>query len=391
MKRTKKINLKFFKFPTIGILALPIVVSAISIPIIVTNHTKNTKLNYYNLFSTFDNILDNLISLGIAADYHSLSNSGKTKYASYLTNYVNEEITKFVNIEVKTNQEIDRNAVNQLKVDTVVLNENMKKNEVKFENVVNNIAYSSRGDSEQALYHTPIQDGGYVWETQNSTDNALSILANDLDEIYDQINHSFTKKTNEIIKQNEKRISYIYENNQKVLANKTIGIIYGKTTDASKINQEFYFCSPYTYTMLYGENSKGIGMDFPEPIDKGFINETHGYKKSSWAIKADGLELISQFKNKFDYLVYCAPDISESITQDVVYNSEITQMLKNKDNLNQNFIVTTMGEWYTPAWGTIGKNYVLDNVVDWLKLIDLSDEEKWKPTKPHDLIRIANF
>lgn len=384
--------LKKTKLSLIGFVSAPIIFSSAAIPLAIIGANSGFNPNYKNVFSTFDNILDNLISLGYAPDYHTLSNAGKTKYSVYLNDYVNDDITQYVNILIRNGQEVDRNAVNALQVNTVILNENMKGLAFKFNNIANYITYSSRGDSAQARYSTPMTVGGYNWTSQNSTDNALLIQANDLDNVYKTFNNQFTNTAKEIIAKNEQRISFINENNKEKTKDKTIGIVYANSANPSDIDKNFYICSPYVYPMLYGDGNKGIGLSFPEPKDSSFINTTHGYYDTSWRIMAsNGDELIEQFTSKFDYLIYCAPDISPGITQELVFNSNLKKMLKVQSSFHTNLVVSTMGEWYTPAWATIGKNFILDKTVELLNLTDIDPSLKWQPKKPSELKRLREI
>lgn len=385
-KRNKKIKLWI-----ISILLVPVTICATSVAIIFTgNKLKNS--NYKNLFSTFDNITDNLISFGFMPDYHTNPIKG-INHASYLNKYVNNNICKYVNdIVIKNGVEVNREQVNALHANTIILNENMKGLSPKFENIVNNISYSSRGDSLDARYSKSMVEGGYDWKTQNSVNNALMIQAKGLDDIYLGYNGYFEKEANNIIKKNIERINYLNINNISKIDNMTIGIIYSNTVDKTKVDQEFYICSPYVYPMLYSDDSeKGIGMEFPKPKESSFINKTHGYYDTSWRIQASsGLELIDQFKGKFDYLVYCAPDTSKLTKNDVI-NSNIIDMLTSKNLIDSNLIFSNIGEWYTPAWANIGYNYILDNVVKILNLNDLDDTKKWSPIPSEKLQRLREI
>lgn len=386
MKKKKNIRLWL-----LSILVVPLSICSASVAIVLTQ-SKNNNLNYKNLFSTFDNITDNLISFGFMPDYHTNPILG-IKHASYLDNYVNDDICEYVNhIVIKNGVEVNREQVNSLKANTIILNENMKGLSSKFEGIVNNIAYSSRGDSTAARYSDSIYEGGFLWESQNSVNNALMIQAKYLDNIYTGYNGYFKKIANEIISKNIYRINYVNRNNLSKIDDITIGFIYSNTSDKTKVDQEFYICSPYVYPMIYSEEpNKGIGFDFPEPIEKSFINKTHGYYDTSWRIQASsGLELIEQFKGKFDYLIYCAPDNSKLEKSDID-NSKLINMLVDKSLYETNLIFGKMGEWYTPAWGNIGYNYIIDKIISLFNLNDLSESNKWKPVEPKKLQKLREI
>lgn len=391
MKKIKKWSLSL-----IGIISLPVVISAISFPIILTNNFSRRPLDNYNLFSTFDNILDNLISLGVAPDYHTTSFSGAVNYSKYLEGHTNDKITNYTNIVISNKSEVDRQAIFYTRTDTIILNENMKTIAYKFDNIVNNVAYSSRGDSSQARYNVKLNEGGYVWDSLNSTDNALRIMASYLDKFYTDKNskNRFTNLAENIIQKNIERISFINKNNKEKLDNVSIGIIYSQASKPEEINSKFVICTPYVYPMLYAEDPTiGIGMEFPTPKDAAYINTTHGYYDTSWRINDDGIKQIEQFKNKFDYLIYCAKDLynPQIFNQEALYKSNIKEMLKDPNSYNTNLIFSTMGEWYNSAWANIGKNYILDDIVKRFQLKDIDQNLKWTPVAPNNLKRIREF
>ncbi len=185
-----------------------------------------------------------------------------------------------------------------------------------------------------------------------------------------------------IINKSNERVKYINEHNQDLLKGKTIGIIKSTAIDKTKVSSEFMFYSPYVYPMIYASDpTKGIGMSFPEPIDAGFINETHGYKKTGSTIKGDASStLLNQFKNKFDYLVYCTKDVTYNkglITKDDVLNSDIKNLLKDSSKASENILFTNQGQWYQSAWGIIGKKVILNEITNFLNLKDMSISNQW--------------
>ena len=377
---------KKFNFKFLAMLSIPIVGISLVIPVFAVN---NIATNRLNLWTTYDNALDNSIALGIAPDFDNSSFSGKINYGEYLKGFTNDNITKYIDIDVRNGNEVNRLPIEKLNLDTIVLNEWMKADEYKFKDVVNNIAWTSMGDSNDATYNEPMITGGWNYRTQVSIDKAFLMQARDLDKIY--TGNTFELKAEEIILKDKQRIKKINENPfdfKKI----SIGIISGGD-DAANISNSFSFFSPSVYPLFYGNdlnNEKGLGMQFPEPKDKAFLNNTHYL---STIIKGDtSKQLLEQFKSKFDYLIYTAPDVS-SYNKDDVLNSQIKTMLKDPSKANENIEFGKRGKWYTSAWGIIGKRQLLTYMVEFLNKNNLNvinDDPSliWNVIPPEDLVRL---
>ncbi len=202
MKRKSKWKLKL---TTLSLLSIPIIGLAIFVPLYVVQElNQDKKLNYFNILTTYDNAHDNMTALGYAPDFDTTSSSGRIKYASYLNGYVNDEITEYVNVKIMDGQEVDRKVIDSLTLDTVVLNEWMKVDAYKFDGIVNNLAYTSMGDSDDARYNSPMTTGGYTWSQQNNIDAGFKMLANDLDNIY-KLNGDLISRADSIIENEYKK------------------------------------------------------------------------------------------------------------------------------------------------------------------------------------------
>ena len=98
--------------------------------------------------------------------------------------------------------------------------------------------------------------------------------ARDLEKIY--TGNTFELKAEEIILEDIQWVKKINENPfdfKKI----SIGIISGGD-DAANISNSFSFFSPSVYPLSYGNdlnNENGLGMQFPEPKDRSFLNITH--------------------------------------------------------------------------------------------------------------------
>lgn len=387
-KITKRKNLKWY---VVSLLSIPLIVTSVSVPIIVLN-SMNRKLDYLNIFSTYDNAQDNLAALGYAPDYDTTSNGGRTKYSSYLEGYVNNDITKYVDIRIMDGQGVDRKAIDNLQIDTIVLNEWEKGDAYKFDGILNNIAYTSMGDSVSARYTTSMTTGGFTWKEQVSINNALMMLAQDLDKIY-SLNNKLENRANDIINADLERTKFINENNKNAIDNLNFGILKSSAVDSTEINTKFSFYSPYEYPMLYSDDpTKGIGLNFPEPKSQDFINSTHGYKETGYIIKGESSpQLLDQFGGKFDYLVFSGRDITlmdNKITFNDVLKSDIPKLLKDPSKAKDRILFTNDGQWYQSAWGIIGKRIILDEVVKFLNIKDIEQSKKWEAYPGDKLIRL---
>lgn len=348
--------------------------------------------NLVNYFTTYDNALDMSLALGIAPDYDTTSSDSKVKYSNYLEKYVNNTLTQYKNIGIMDGKEVNRNGISQLETNTIVLNEWMKADAYKFEGVINDIAYVSMGDSDEAEYHDDVIPTQGIWKYMSSVSspNAFLMLGKDLDKIYPNtsIGNFFYNQAKKIIDLQIKRIESIQ--NQNILSNithgKTLGFVYTRANASSQIlSSSLSVYAPSVYPFLYSKKiGRGLGFEFPAARDSGFENNTH-YKKHD--IRADSASnLIEQFKNKFDYLVIMKSD-SSNLTYSDAISSDISSLLKKPPILDQNVKFGTLGDWYTNAWGIIGIYDLLNKFVDWFSLKqDLSTI--WEPYSPNLLRNI---
>ncbi|MGL5591172.1 MAG: hypothetical protein ACRDCF_00315 [Mycoplasmoidaceae bacterium] len=377
---------KRFNFKFLAMLSIPIVGISLIIPVFTVKSVASYRIN---LFTTYDNALDNSIALGIAPDYDNYSFSGRLSNAEYLNDYINYEKTQFVRVDVMDGNEINRLPIENLKADTIVLNEWMKADEYKFKDVVNNVAWTSMGDSSNATYNEPMTTGGWTYNSQVSIDKGFLMQAKDFDKIYQR--NEFQKKAEEIIEQDKKRIKAINQSpfNFKSIS---IGIIAGGS-DGANIADSFRFYSPTVYPFFYAtgeDNEKGLGMNFPEPKDKTFLNNTHYL--SHTIVGDTSKQLLEQFKGKFDYLIYSVPDFATYKEEDVL-KSQIVSLLKDPSKADQNIGFGKSGKWYTSAWGIIGKRELLTNMIAFLNKNngDVIKEDKsliWEVTSPEKLERL---
>ncbi len=361
MKKGKISNIKILSI--ISMLSIPLVASFSIVPIFInTNYSQSRE----NFFTTYDNALDNSIALGIAPDYDTSSFAGKVPYSEYLNDFVDNNITKYKNISIMDGQEVNRLPIEFLKIQTIVLNEWMKSDEYKFNNIVNNIAYTSMGDSSAATYNENMNSGGWNYKTQVSIDNAFLMQANEMDNIY--VGRNFKNKAQKIIELDKQRIRELNTNYKSVFQNLSIGIIRGSNLDY-EVDTNFYFISPGVYPFLYENNNpeKGIGIQFPEPKERFFLNETN--YKSHRIQSSQSSQLLYQFEGKFDYLIYLGPDIgTDEKYEEIVKNSKIKFMLRNPEKNNTNIKVAKTGKWYTSAWGIIGKRQILNYLKEFLNI-----------------------
>ena len=172
----KKCNFKF-----LAMLSIPIVGISLVLPVFAAH---NVAANRLYLWTSYGNALDNAIALGIAPVFDNGSFSGKINYGEYMKGFTNYNITKYIDIDVRDGSVGNRLPNEKQNLDTIVLNEWMKADEYKFKDVVNNIAWTSMGDSNDATHHEPMITGGCNYRTQVSIDTAFLMQARDLDKIY---------------------------------------------------------------------------------------------------------------------------------------------------------------------------------------------------------------
>lgn len=342
--------------------------------------------NLVNYFTTYDNALDMSLALGIAPDYDTSSRDGKIKYSNYLEPYVNNELTQYKPIAIMDGNEVNRIAISELKTNTIVLNEWMKADEHKFEGVINDIAYTSMGDSLEAEYHDDVilTQGTWTYPYSVSSPNAFLMLANDLDRIYSNntVSHLFYNKAKEIIDLQIKRIEAIQTLNTlgSISHGKTLGFVFtGANTSSQILSSSMSIYNPAVYPFLYSKKiGRGLGFEFPAPRDSGFENSTH-YKTHD--IRGDSASnLITQFKNKFDFLVIMTNDASNLSYNDAI-SSDIASLLKVAPTLDKNVKFGKIGDWYTNAWGIIGIRDLLDKFVEWFTLEE-DHSTIWTPYPP---------
>ena len=109
---------KKFNFKFLAMLSIPIVGISLVIPVFAVN---NIAPNRLNLCTSYDNALDNSIALGIAHDFDNSSFSGNINYGEYLKGYTNDNITKYIDIDVRNGNEVNRLPIEKLNLDTIVL------------------------------------------------------------------------------------------------------------------------------------------------------------------------------------------------------------------------------------------------------------------------------
>ncbi|MEG1820614.1 MAG: hypothetical protein RR201_00020 [Malacoplasma sp.] len=349
-----------------------------------------------NYFTTYDNALDMSLALGIAPDYDTTSSAGKIKYANYLKPYVNENMTQFENVSIMDGGEVNRPAISKLKANTIALNEWMRADAHKFKDVINDIVYTSMGDSNEANYNDDViyTQGSWKYNYSVSVSNAFLMMSKGLDAIYTNEATKFYNKANDIINLQIQRIKSIQEKNKNTIIKdkingKTLGFIYTRASNIGQIlSSTVSIYAPSVYPFLYSKKvGRGIGFEFPAPRDAGFENITH-YKTHD--IRATSFtDLIAQFKNKFDYLVIMASDTS-TITKQEAISSEMSTLLKGPAILNQNVVFGSAGDWYTNSWGIIGVWDLLNKFSEWFKL-DQDLATVWKPYLPSDLKKIRKY
>ncbi|MGL4647408.1 MAG: hypothetical protein ACRCVI_01645 [Mycoplasmoidaceae bacterium] len=378
-----------FNFKIFGMVLIPLISVSAFIPLALNvNYSTNSKINF---FTTYDNALDHAIALGIAPDYDTTSAAGRIQYAEYLNPFLeNNNITQYENVSILDGQEVNRIPIEKMKVNTIVLNEWMKADEHKFNGIVNNVIYTSMGDSSAANYTDPMLLGGWNYKEQVDVNKAFLMQAKGMDEVYTQ-SDDFQQKAKEISRLENQRVKSLNTRYLKDFSKYSIGIIRG-ANEATTIDTKFYFVAPSVYPFFYSNDpNKGIGLQFPHPKDQEFLNQTN-YKPHRIEA-ATSNQLLNQFEGKFDHLIYLGPDVP-TYSEKPVMESRIKMMLKDPQDPERNITFVKTGKWYTSAWGIIGKRELLTYLIELFNekyLLGITDYQSlWSPPTKLSTIRIKN-
>lgn len=303
-------------------------VGAIIIPLTLTScYSSPEKINFV---TTYDNVLDDAIALGIKPEYATPGNW--TTYTSkYIKDIATNAGTKILDWQIypKNGGSLNPKKLTELGVDVLAANitDSVKENQV--ENYVNSIAYSGRGDSREFSYigdskaigsmslsdtninnlsddiggidfyddsgkRVWIKDNQYVnaltegssrvekdfidygfkyklYEWQQNPFAALNILADSLDNLSGGKNN-FVSKSKAIEDKQKNRLTELNNNEQikNLVNNKTIAFILGKkaSKDSKDTDKNIQLYSPHTYPQFYSKlDNKGLKMNFPTPKD----------------------------------------------------------------------------------------------------------------------------
>lgn len=291
-----------------------------------------------NLVTTYDNALDDAITLGIAPDYNSYGNwvDYLSKYAAELKNNANVMQLNYRFFPKGENNTINLKNISKTNADVVVANitDSGKANTLK--DVVNNIVYTGRGDDSEWCYNDEIinfvdsnnqavgvsEDGNsfaYIKNSKNDSQNkaqkqsainesggqnfnnsfiypdygytyklyelqqnpflALKKLASSLDSLSENKNN-FVQKAENVEWMQKQRIQSLNKNSkiQELINGKTIAFVLGKksTSTSNDVSDNFHLYTPHTYPQFYSQNSeKGLKMNFPIFSSIGDFNGSH--------------------------------------------------------------------------------------------------------------------
>lgn len=412
----KKVKNKFFKL---------IFSTALISPIAFACGTEPT-VEHTNFLVNYDNALDASLSLGISPDYY-LSNFARygKEYivAPYLKDYIDDKETNIEDIKVYDGVETDRKSLLKLKPYAMLVNEWERVDEKEYDGIVSHMCYTSMGDTIERRWNknddTGI-DGKYkadysmtrFYKTQNSSgktealialekystydwgvspQKALELAANDIDKTYNT-NGLFAQRAKEMNDKLEQRIKVWNEDSEfvKFLSNNqnsqstttttnttfettdqstnfnnnnvTIGIILGGQNNDSS---QFKFLTPNAFPLLYSQlKGRGLGFNFPEPQDPAaFKNSTHYVETYVKAQDGSGAELLTQFKGKFDYLIYSESLDAISLNKEPNLEGFKTLLKTNNQDTNNRIYVSNYHELYSTIWGTMGYSYWLDKLL----------------------------
>lgn len=375
-------------------LSLNIVYVLFSSSLLTLTSCANVNYNNSIITSTYYNVYDNLISLGIIPNNsHIVNIEKKWNIFPYMEKYTDTFKTKFSQISTSTTQP-NLNLLSRLNTDTLVLNEWDKINENKYldRNIAaKNIAYTSMGDTEEGRDKKQFSNWGFNFKYGfSSWSNALKLLANDLDKRYLQLNHNYNKYIDiaiDIEKRNKKRLDFLrkqvneisdFKNNNKM---KSIGIISGLSGNSgislppeeeSKISKVF---SPFLYPQLYSPDF-GLGFDF---VDLNNKPESKNYVEPSATIKSiDNGVFKENYKEKFDYILFMKSPF-QTMEEAMGIANNFKYLLKNSSKVFKNKIqVIEYEDWYPTTWGAIGNFYLVSKIIDILNKLEpnanLNDE-----------------
>lgn len=372
---------------------------------IVSCANGNTNINV--ITSTYYNVYDNLISLGIIPNYSQIANKDNNwKVFKYIEKYTDLSKTKFTQISTAVTQP-NLNLLAKLNTDTLVLNEWDRVNEEKYleRNIAaKNIAYTSMGDSEAGRDKKYFKKWGLEFKHGFANwSNALKMLAVDLDKRYQQLNLKFSNYlniANEIEKQNEERIKFIKgqisiksEFKDSIGNMKSIGIVSGLSGSAGialppeEENRISKIFSPFIYPQLYSPDF-GLGFEF---VDLSNQSEATTYKEPSATIKSIDMGKFKEiYKNKFDYLLFMKSPYQNYDDANKIA-SQLKYLLRDSSN-NRNIQVIEYVDWYPTTWGAIGNYHLLSNIINVLnkfepntKIEDINNSYSW-PFKKEELI-----
>lgn len=311
MIKNKKIKiLSFLGMPCL--IVTPLIISSCSY--------KNVRNNFV---TTYDNVLDDAIALGIKPNYATPGNwtTYTSKYIRELAEKANTKILDW-RIFPKGEGSLNPREVTKLGIDLLGVNITDSGKESVIKNYVNNVAYTGRGDSKEYSYvgdkkvisngdktkvvdelggidfyndsgkRVWVKDNGFVeagtdgssrvdknfqdygfnyklFEWQQNPFAALSKFAKSLDNLSGGKNN-FSKKSEEIEKMQKNRLTELNNNDliKSNVNNKTIAFILGKKASSNSndaaTNIQIY--SPHTYPQFYSrQNDKGLKMNFPAP------------------------------------------------------------------------------------------------------------------------------
>lgn len=388
------------------ILKLSLASFAIATPIVLSSCSS---IKHETFIANYDNALDNSLSFGIAPDYYLSNtykyNNGQLSHAPYLNEYLNTELTKVVDIKVYDGEETDRKSLSRLSPYTMLVNEWEKADAAEYEGIISHLAYTSMGDTMDARWNSndktqdesmkrfylsenkqPVGDKNsslYRFGTNDygvSPQKAADMAANDIDKIYNT-DGLFINRSNQINNKLETIITnwndsaefkkFLTVNNttqsptdnnnttNTYSNNINLGIISGGTSDNSST---FRLLTPNAVPLLYsGLRGRGLGFNFPEPTDKSFKNETNYI--DTWIKASESSTLLTQFKGKFDYLIYIQnlANQSEGKEPDLSGFKELLKTEKQKSFMNSIY-PSTYFDIYGPIWGVIGYVHLLDNL-----------------------------
>lgn len=395
--------------------------SIVSIPVFLASCSTTQRVNFV---TTYDNVLDDVIALGIKADYATPGNW--TNYtAKYISELANKSGTQILDYRIfpKGGGSLNPKQLSNLNVDLLAANITDSGKESTVKDYINNIAYSGRGDSKEYSYvnddlnggidfydtegkrvqikdnqfvdattegaqrydnQSFLEDYGYsfkLYEWQQNPFAALQLFAKELDNLSSNKNN-FYQKAVEIEELQKTRLTEL--NNQELVKthinNKSVAFILGKkaTSNSDDVASNIQLYSPHTYPQFYSKlDNKGLKMNFPAPssvadLSSGMFNDPDIIAGDSGSFNTfknanGGDKLISAFKNKFDYVVYMAYDGAENVhTKDEVINSSLKDLLKTNTNPSTNIFYTSYSDMYMSTWGPIGQSYGITKFVEWI-------------------------